>query len=587
MNVGFVLFPFLLFFLQTITTSSSGSICEPITTPHCLAIGYNQTFYSAGHFNNGLGHRSQAEAAAALYDFYGLIELRCSPDLPLLLCSLFTPVCIQTRVEGSVLEIENEVSSLSVCRSVCERARAGCEPLVTGAGYPWPHFLNCSLFPVEFCMENSHHHLLQKLLEGAEAEAEADVEHHVEDVKDFTPDPQKQLLLKNETNATTRTAAKQASVFRHLFSAESFSLLTTIVTSATAVVLCLFALLTTLASSHELEYPTAVLPYPTACWLVTSTLHLMGAIFGGSSPSLPSPSSSSPSLCLLSTLLLSYLSTAGDYWATVWAFAWYLKARKVWAEEAVHRMATWFHLVGWLLPGAQLAASLLLQTTTIFHACYAASSSPSSTKLEVGPSASFYVFALPSAVAYLLAVCLLACSIGGLRAIHRTVRLNRLKEEEEEEVENGKEGKDGGGDYFLKEAEPVRAVLCRLAFTSLCYCLLQFMVLSALFYRQFFDSRSSKNGMIALAQLVGCSASALLAIGSSLVLLTSEDTLEVWVQLFRRGRGRGRGRKNSKVVEGQPTSINTTATTATNDTLYASIQGSDEEEEEEDMDSSA
>ncbi|KAH9399280.1 Wnt-activated receptor [Tyrophagus putrescentiae] len=560
---------------------SSGSICEPITTPHCLAIGYNQTFYSAGHFNNGLGHRSQAEAAAALYDFYGLIELRCSPDLPLLLCSLFTPVCIQTRVEGSLLEIENEVSSLSVCRSVCERARAGCEPLVTGAGFPWPHFLNCSLFPVEFCMENSHHHLLQKLLEeGAEAEAEADVEHHVPDVKDFTPDPQKQLLLRNETfpgaNSTTRTAAKQASLFGHLFSAETLSSLITIVTSATAVVLCLFALLTTWLGAwsrqhhQELEYPTAVLPYPTACWLVTSTLQLMGAILGGSSPSLPSPSSfSSPSLCLLSTLLLSYLSTAGDYWSTVWAFAWYLKARRAWAEEAVHRMATWFHLVGWLLPGAQLAASLLLQTTTIFHACYAASSSPSSTKLEVGPSASFYVFALPSAVAYLLAVCLLACSIGGLRAIHRTVRLNRLKEEEEE-VENGKEEKeDGGGDYFLKEAEPVRAVLCRLLLTSAGYCLLQCMVLSALFYRQFFDSRSSKNGMIGLAQLVGCSGSALLAIGSSLVLLTSEDTLEVWVQLFK-GRG-----KNSK-VEGQPTSI--TTTTATNDTLYASILGSDEED---------
>ncbi len=54
------------------------------------------------------------------------------------LCSLYTPICL-----------EDYRKPLPPCRSVCERAKAGCAPLMRQYGFPWPDRMRCDLLPVQ------------------------------------------------------------------------------------------------------------------------------------------------------------------------------------------------------------------------------------------------------------------------------------------------------------------------------------------------------------------------------------------------------------------------------------------------------
>lgn len=128
-------------FLLTLTTLAhcgralreryQNKVCQEITIPMCKGIGYNQT-YMPNKFN----HDSQEEAGLEVHQFWPLVEIQCSPDLQFFLCSMYTPICVSNYDEP-----------LPVCRSICERARAGCEPLMQQYGFPWPERMSCDRLP--------------------------------------------------------------------------------------------------------------------------------------------------------------------------------------------------------------------------------------------------------------------------------------------------------------------------------------------------------------------------------------------------------------------------------------------------------
>lgn len=106
-------------------------------------IGYNMT-----HFPNEMNHETQEEAGLEVHQFWPLVEIKCSPDLKFFLCSMYAPICI-----------EDYHKPLPVCRSVCERAREGCEPIMEQYSFKWPERMNCENLPKhgdpEFlCMEH-------------------------------------------------------------------------------------------------------------------------------------------------------------------------------------------------------------------------------------------------------------------------------------------------------------------------------------------------------------------------------------------------------------------------------------------------
>lgn len=65
------------------------------------------------------------------------MQLQCSSDLKFFLCSVYVPICLA-----------NYNRPLYPCRSVCERARQGCAPIMHHHGFAWPDRLRCDRFPV-------------------------------------------------------------------------------------------------------------------------------------------------------------------------------------------------------------------------------------------------------------------------------------------------------------------------------------------------------------------------------------------------------------------------------------------------------
>jgi len=114
--------------------------CEPIEIPRCRAMPYNLT-----RMPNLVHHSNQLNAALVFQKYEVLIDAQCSSVLLFLLCAVHVPICALTSTSQPV----------PPCRGLCERARAGCEPLMNAYDVSWPEFLNCSKLPVyeqEMCV---------------------------------------------------------------------------------------------------------------------------------------------------------------------------------------------------------------------------------------------------------------------------------------------------------------------------------------------------------------------------------------------------------------------------------------------------
>uniref|UniRef100_A0A4Q8K608 U68-Liphistoxin-Lth1a_1 n=1 Tax=Liphistius thaleban TaxID=1905330 RepID=A0A4Q8K608_9ARAC len=104
--------------------------CEPITIPLCKDIPYNETIMP-----NLLNHQKQEDAGLEVHQFFPLVKVQCSPDLQFFLCTMYAPVC--TIIERAI----------PPCRSLCLKAREGCETLMNNFGFQWPKSLDCDKFP--------------------------------------------------------------------------------------------------------------------------------------------------------------------------------------------------------------------------------------------------------------------------------------------------------------------------------------------------------------------------------------------------------------------------------------------------------
>lgn len=113
--------------------ASRGGACEPIRVPLCSGQRYNLTVMP-----NLLGHQSQDDAGLEVHQFYPLVKVQCSPLLSEFLCSVYFPQCVNGKARAP-------------CKWVCERARAGCEPLMNKFGFHWPTQLDCDSLKNDTC----------------------------------------------------------------------------------------------------------------------------------------------------------------------------------------------------------------------------------------------------------------------------------------------------------------------------------------------------------------------------------------------------------------------------------------------------
>ncbi|MEQ2189477.1 hypothetical protein GOODEAATRI_025742, partial [Goodea atripinnis] len=109
--------------------------CQTKTAPFCRDLPYTEVFLP-----NGLGHKTQEETNLALNEFLPLVEIGCSAHLKPFLCSVHLPKCVSGK-------------GLTPCRTLCEQARSGCEPVMNKFGIRWPENLKCEAFTTDSCEE--------------------------------------------------------------------------------------------------------------------------------------------------------------------------------------------------------------------------------------------------------------------------------------------------------------------------------------------------------------------------------------------------------------------------------------------------
>ncbi|XP_047485218.1 secreted frizzled-related protein 5-like isoform X2 [Penaeus chinensis] len=111
----------------------------PESMPLCSGIDYNKM-----RLPNLLEHDTLKEAQQQAGYWVPLLNLRCHADTQLFLCSLFTPVCLE--------------SPIYPCRSLCEAVRNGCESRMRTYSFPWPDMLRCDKFPLDndMCITVQH-----------------------------------------------------------------------------------------------------------------------------------------------------------------------------------------------------------------------------------------------------------------------------------------------------------------------------------------------------------------------------------------------------------------------------------------------
>lgn len=128
-------FSFLFMVLGLLTTlpRAQGASCEPVRIPMCKSMPWNMT-----KMPNHLHHSTQANAILAIEQFEGLLATKCSPDLLFFLCAMYAPIC--------TIDFQHE--PIKPCKSVCERARTGCEPILIKYRHTWPESLACEELPV-------------------------------------------------------------------------------------------------------------------------------------------------------------------------------------------------------------------------------------------------------------------------------------------------------------------------------------------------------------------------------------------------------------------------------------------------------
>ncbi|XP_064101710.1 secreted frizzled-related protein 3-like [Macrobrachium nipponense] len=123
----------LLLGLAKVVECQFGSQCEEIKIPMCRNMPYNLT-----RLPNLLHHSTQENAQLAVDQFELLRWTKCSDQLEFFLCSMYAPICT----------VEFLSEAIPPCRSVCEAARKGCEPLLARFNIPWPSNLECTSLPL-------------------------------------------------------------------------------------------------------------------------------------------------------------------------------------------------------------------------------------------------------------------------------------------------------------------------------------------------------------------------------------------------------------------------------------------------------
>lgn len=349
--------------------ASKDLVCEPITVPMCKGIGYNLT-YMPNQFN----HDTQEEVGLEVHQFWPLVRISCSPDMLFFLCSMYTPICLPDYRKP-----------LPPCRSVCERAKRGCSPLMSQYGFDWPERMSCENLPQAgdevLCMDHN----------SSETTTLAPAFPKPTPIGRMRPPNPQQCdracrcrehlvpIKRDPENSQVHTGPVPFCAqpcHQPYFSADERAFTSFWV--GLWSVLCFVSTLTTVATflidMERFKYPERPIIFLAACYLFVSLGYIIRLVAGheqvacGSSNSISSDQlyvlhdSTGPALCTLVFLLVYFFGMASSIWWVVLSFTWFLAAGMKWGSEAIAGYSQYFHLAAWLIPSIKSIIVLALSS---------------------------------------------------------------------------------------------------------------------------------------------------------------------------------------------------------------------------------
>ncbi|XP_052814886.1 frizzled-5-like [Mya arenaria] len=378
--------------------------CQEITIPMCKGIGYNYT-YMPNQFN----HDSQDEAGLEVHQFWPLVEIQCSPDLKFFLCSMYAPICM-----------ENYQPHLPACRSVCERAKSGCAPLMRQYGFVWPERMDCSRLPRygegKLCMDRNitdssgsgkgnpdrdNPELKPRtttfapprtVVPGADDKYKP---HKPDGNTEITWDPELpglpdlsnlqpiddhvcmckcrfqqipdtssyygKLTTGGIQNCGMNCTSPYLTDDEKTFASFWIGLWSILCCLSTAI-----TLLTFFVDMSRFKYPERPIIFLSGCYFMVSIGFIIRMVLGHEAVACDGStirySTTGPASCVTSFLLVYFFGMASSIWWVILAFTWFLSAGLKWGSEAISSYSQYFHMAAWLVPSIKSIAVLALSS---------------------------------------------------------------------------------------------------------------------------------------------------------------------------------------------------------------------------------
>ncbi|XP_043823775.1 frizzled-1 [Dromiciops gliroides] len=355
--------------------------CQPISIPLCTDIAYNQTIMP-----NLLGHTNQEDAGLEVHQFYPLVKVQCSAELKFFLCSMYAPVC-------TVLE-----QALPPCRSLCERARQGCEALMNKFGFQWPDTLRCEKFPVhgagELCVgqntsdkgtptpsllpefwTSNPQHGVGGGAGGSRGGGGAGGASSSERGKFSCPRALKvpsylnyHFLGEKDCGAPCEPSKVYGLMY---FGPEELRFSRTWI-GIWSVLCCastLFTVLTYLVDMRRFSYPERPIIFLSGCYTAVAVAYIAGFLLEdrvvcnekfAEDGARTVAQGTKKEGCTILFMMLYFFSMASSIWWVILSLTWFLAAGMKWGHEAIEANSQYFHLAAWAVPAIKTITILAL-----------------------------------------------------------------------------------------------------------------------------------------------------------------------------------------------------------------------------------
>ena len=351
--------------------------CQEITIPICRGIGYNMTFMP-----NQFNHDTQEEAGLEVHQFWPLVEIQCSPDLKFFLCSLYAPICMK-----------NYHKPLPACRSVCERAKAGCAPLMRQYGFAWPERMSCEDLPEygdkdRLCMDfntterptsSPRYPALPTQLPhpgSTRRDCECRCREPMVKITNTSSGYFNKISTGDQMNCAMACDGAYFSTNEKTFAQFWIGLWSVLCAISTSM-----TVLTFFIDMQRFQYPERPIIFLSACYLMVSIGYIIRLIMGNEAVACDTYGdqkivrymTTGPTACTFVFLLIYFFGMASSLWWVILAFTWFLSAGLKWGQEAISSYSQYFHLAAWLIPSIKAIAVLAMSSVDgdpIAGVCY-------------------------------------------------------------------------------------------------------------------------------------------------------------------------------------------------------------------------